>query len=170
MRHRSAFASTAAFAIILSVAVATSSDRDRITLGDLASISATREPSRDHRQNSSELNFAPTPATITRMLELLLVVVRARGLSPGESLAESVRGTRDRLNPSRMPGSCDRAQSGASATRPHDLQPVLSSESDASGAQEGRARSPTRLGAVHWAHHRDSEVGGLHHRYERQAA
>jgi hypothetical protein len=46
MRHRSAFASTAAFAIILSAAVATSSDRDRITLGDLASISATREPSR----------------------------------------------------------------------------------------------------------------------------
>ena len=31
----------------------------------------------DHRQNSSELNSAPTPATIHRMLELLIVVVRA---------------------------------------------------------------------------------------------
>ena len=50
---------------------------------------------------------------------------RRSDFSPGESLAESVRGTRDRLNPSRMPGSRDRAQSGASATRPHDLQPVL---------------------------------------------
>jgi hypothetical protein len=31
----------------------------------------------DHRQNSSVLNFAPMPATITAMLELLIVVVRA---------------------------------------------------------------------------------------------
>src|SRR5437879_758068 len=75
------------------------------------------------------------------------------GLSPGESLAESVRGTLDRLNPKRMSGSRDRAQSGASATRPHDLQPVLSSESDASWAREGRARSPTSLDKIHWADH-----------------
>ena len=50
---------------------------------------------------------------------------RQSDLSPGESLAESVRGTRDRLDPSRMPGSHDRAQSSASAMRPRDLQPVL---------------------------------------------
>jgi hypothetical protein len=31
----------------------------------------------DHRQNSSELNFAPTPARIHRMLELVIVAVRA---------------------------------------------------------------------------------------------
>jgi hypothetical protein len=31
----------------------------------------------DARHNSSELNFAPTPATIDRMLELLIVIVRA---------------------------------------------------------------------------------------------
>ena len=80
---------------------------------------------------------------------------RRSGLSPGESLAESVRGTPDRLNPKRMPGSRDRAQSGASATRPHDLQPALSSESDASWAREGRARSPTSLDKIHWADHRD---------------
>jgi hypothetical protein len=34
-----------------------------------------------HRQNASELNFAPTPATIHRMLELLIVVVRALTLA-----------------------------------------------------------------------------------------
>ena len=76
--------------------------------------------------------------------------------APASPLAESVRRTGDRLNPSRMPGSRDRAQSGASATCPHDLQPVLPSESDASWAQEGRPRSSTRLGDVPWAHHRDS--------------
>jgi hypothetical protein len=62
-------------------------------------------------------------------------------LSAGESLAESVRGTRHRLNPSGMSGSRDRAQSGASAACPHDLQPVLSSEPHASWARQGRARS-----------------------------
>jgi hypothetical protein len=35
----------------------------------------------DARQNSSELNFAPTPATIDRMLELLIVIVRALTLA-----------------------------------------------------------------------------------------
>lgn len=34
-----------------------------------------------HRQNASELNFAPTPATIRRMLELLIVIVRALTLA-----------------------------------------------------------------------------------------
>src|SRR5207302_6552381 len=34
-----------------------------------------------HRQNASELSFAPTPATIHRMLELLIVVVRALTLA-----------------------------------------------------------------------------------------
>src|SRR5882762_5393566 len=58
-----------------------------------------------------------------------------------------------------MPGSRDRAQPGASATRPDDLQPVLPSESDASGAREGRARSSTHLGNVHSADHRDSGSG-----------
>jgi hypothetical protein len=81
---------------------------------------------------------------------------RRSDLSPGESGAESVRGTRDRLDPSRMPGSCSRAQSGASATRALDLQSVLPSQSDASGARDGRARSPTRLGTVRWRDHRDS--------------
>ena len=82
--------------------------------------------------------------------------IRRSDLSPGESVAESVRGTRDRLDPSRVSGSCNRAQSGASATRPLALQPVLPSKSDASGAREGRARSPTGLGTVRWRDHRDS--------------
>ena len=38
-------------------------------------------PEPDLRQDSSELNFAPTPATIYRMLELLIVVVRALTLA-----------------------------------------------------------------------------------------
>lgn len=38
-------------------------------------------PDRDARQNSSELNFAPTPATIDGMLEMLIVVVRALTLA-----------------------------------------------------------------------------------------
>ena len=37
----------------------------------------------DARLNSSELNFAPTPATIDRMLELLIVIVRALTLALG---------------------------------------------------------------------------------------
>jgi len=81
---------------------------------------------------------------------------RRSRLSPGESLAESVRGPRDRLNPPRMPGSRDRAQSGASAARPHDLRPVRSSESDTSWAREGRARCPSSLDNRPWADHRDS--------------
>ena len=40
-----------------------------------------RQARADQRQNSSELNFAPTPATIHRMLELLIVVVRALTLA-----------------------------------------------------------------------------------------
>jgi hypothetical protein len=81
---------------------------------------------------------------------------RRGGLSAGESLAESVRRTRDRVNSSRMPGSCDRAQSGASPTHPQNLQPVLSSDSNTPGAGEGRARAPTRLGHVRGTNHRDS--------------
>jgi putative transposase len=85
-----------------------------------------------------------------------------------ESLAESVRGTRDRLDPPRMPESCDGAQSGASATRPLDLQPVLPWKSDASGlekdAPDPRPVSAPSTGAIIAI----PEVGGLHHRYERK--
>ena len=43
------------------------------------------------------------------------------GLSAGESVAESVRGARDRVNPPRMSGPCDRARRAASAPRPDAL-------------------------------------------------
>src|SRR5262245_43111818 len=55
-----------------------------------------------------------------------------------------------------MPGSRYRAESVASSTCPHALQPVLSSDSNPSWAGEGRARSPTRFGHVHRDNHRDS--------------
>ena len=43
----------------------------------------------------------------------------------------------------------------ASPARSHDLQPVLSSDSDPSWAREGRARSSTSLGNLRSADHRD---------------
>jgi hypothetical protein len=79
-----------------------------------------------------------------------------RSSQPRRVLAESVRGTSDRFNPARMPGSRDRAQSSALATPPYPLHQVLSSELDASWPREGRARPPTSLANVRWADHRDS--------------
>src|SRR5262249_21062052 len=43
-----------------------------------------------------------------------------------------------------------------SATRPHDLQPVLSSKPDASWAGERRSRQPADLTTIRWIDHRDS--------------
>jgi len=69
-------------------------------------------------------------------------------LSRGEPLAESVRGTADRHNSPRVLGSHDRAQRAPSATRSHDLQPVLSSRPDASWAGERRPRQPADLTTI----------------------
>ena len=65
----------------------------------------------------------------------------AEVVSAMEPLAESVRGTRDRLNPPRVCGSCDRAECVTSATHPHDVRALLSSKPDSPGAGEGHARS-----------------------------
>jgi hypothetical protein len=46
-------------------------------------------------------------------------------------------------------GPCDRYERGASAARPHSLQPVLSSESNAYRPREGHAGSPTGLWNIH---------------------
>src|SRR4051812_40867015 len=79
-------------------------------------------------------------------------------LRSGKPLAESVRGTRDRLNPPRVFGPCDRAQCIASATHPHDVRALLSSNPDSPGAGEGCAGSAAGV-AICWTDRRDSGSG-----------
>src|SRR5207244_3611594 len=93
----------------------------------------TRPPSqtwrtflRNHLASAASMDFFTVPTLTGRVLFVLIVLSHVRAVS------------------------------GASATRPHDLQPVLSSESDPSWPREGRARSPTSLAKIHWADHRDS--------------
>ena len=80
-------------------------------------------------------------------------------LRSGEPLAESVRRTRDRLNPPRVLGPCDRAQCITSATHPHDVRALLSSKPDSPGAGEGCAGSAAGVTVIRWTDRRDSGSG-----------
>ena len=86
------------------------------------------------------------------------------------ALAESLRGTSDRLDAPGLPRPCDHPARTASAARPRGVRHPLSSGADPSRPAQGRAvpraiHPPAMGGIVAHAH-----LGGLHHQYERRAA
>jgi hypothetical protein len=86
------------------------------------------------------------------------------------TLTACLRGTGNREHSPRMPGSCDGHERCVASLNPSFVRTLLSSLPDRLVIRQGRARNSTGPGCCHRQKRCRPAGGGLHHRYERQAA
>jgi SAM-dependent methyltransferase len=85
-------------------------------------------------------------------------------------VAERLCRTLHRIGPTRVSRPRHRADSGRPATHSERLRRLLLTNTNAPWLKQGCTRSQTSRAADGWPRDGYSQVGGLHHRYERRAA